>query len=136
MVVNTEAERGPAYRKMLESVLANRQFVGAHWFQYLDQPVTGRWLDGENGHLGLVGITDVPWHDFVLSVARRTGMCWGSCGGRRRPSRRRASPLTEQDGECLSEDDFDGGRPVTGYPPRLMLSASLPEIACGGTRSR
>ena len=70
MVVNTEAERGPAYRKMLESVLANRQFVGAHWFQYLDQPVTGRWLDGENGHLGLVGITDVPWHDFVLSVAR------------------------------------------------------------------
>jgi len=40
------------------------------YFQYLDQPVTGRWLDGENGHLGLVGITDVPWHDFVLSVAR------------------------------------------------------------------
>ena len=25
---------------------------------------------------------------------------------------------------------------MTGYPPRLMLSASLPEIACGGTRSR
>lgn len=70
MVVNTEAERGPAYRKMMESVLANPQFVGAHWFQYLDQPVTGRWLDGENGHLGLVSITDVPWHDFVLSVAK------------------------------------------------------------------
>ena len=70
MVVNTEAERGPAYRKMLESVLANRQFVGAHWFQYLDQPVTGRWLDGENGHLGLVGMTDVPWQDFVLSVEK------------------------------------------------------------------
>ena len=34
----------------------------------------------------------------------------------------------------LLEDDFDGERPVTGYPPRLMLSASLPEIACGGTR--
>ena len=36
----------------------------------------------------------------------------------------------------LLEDGFDEGRPVTGYPPRLMLSASLPEIACGGTRSR
>ncbi|MDO4637745.1 MAG: beta-galactosidase [Lautropia sp.] len=70
MSVNTEAERSPAYRRMLESVLASHQFVGAHWFQYLDQPVTGRWLDGENGHLGLVGITDIPWHDFVLSVAR------------------------------------------------------------------
>ena len=36
----------------------------------------------------------------------------------------------------LLEDGFDEGRPVTGYPPRLMLSASLPEIACGGTHSR
>ena len=32
---------------------------------------------------------------------------------------------------CPMEDDFDEGRPVTGHPPRLMLSASLPEIACG-----
>ena len=29
------------------------------------------------------------------------------------------------------EDDFDEGRPVTGYPPRLMLSASLPERLWG-----
>ena len=36
----------------------------------------------------------------------------------------------------LLEDDFDERRPVRGYPPRLMLSASLPEIACGGTRSQ
>ena len=32
--------------------------------------MTGRWLDGENGHLGLVGMTDVPWQDFVLSVEK------------------------------------------------------------------
>lgn len=70
MTVENEKGRGPAYRKMLDSVLANPQFVGAHWFQYLDQPVTGRWLDGENGHLGLVAITDLPWQDFVLSVNR------------------------------------------------------------------
>ena len=30
-------------------------------------------------------------------------------------------------GVYLLEDDPDGGRPVTGYLPRLMLSASLPE---------
>ena len=29
---------------------------------------------------------------------------------------------------------FDEVRPGSGYLPRLMLSASLPEIACGGTR--
>ena len=40
------------------------------------------------------------------------------------------------EGVCPMEDNSDGGRPVTGYPPRLMLSASLPGIACEGTRSR
>ena len=29
------------------------------------------------------------------------------------------------------EDDSDEGRPVTGHPPRLMLSASLPERLWG-----
>ncbi len=69
MPVASEADRGPAYARMLDSVLANPAFVGAHWFQYLDQPVTGRWLDGENGHLGLVAITDIPWGGFVSQVA-------------------------------------------------------------------
>jgi hypothetical protein len=41
--------------------------VGAHWFQYLDQPASGRLLDGENGHLGLVAITDVP----IRALSRR-----------------------------------------------------------------
>jgi hypothetical protein len=41
-----------------------------HWFQYLDQPVTGRLLDGENGHFGLVGITDLPFQGFVDSVRK------------------------------------------------------------------
>ncbi|HEX5843886.1 MAG TPA: hypothetical protein VFY62_15540, partial [Pseudomonas sp.] len=40
------------------------------WFQYLDQPATGRLLDGENGHLGLVGITDRPWDGFVKAVRK------------------------------------------------------------------
>jgi hypothetical protein len=30
--------------------------------------VTGRLLDGENGHLGLVAITDRPWQGFVEAV--------------------------------------------------------------------
>ncbi|CAN5174641.1 hypothetical protein BH09PSE6_BH09PSE6_19740 [soil metagenome] len=66
-VVEAESEsaRGELYAKFLDSVLAQPSFVGAHWFQYVDQPVTGRLLDGENGHFGLVGITDLPWTGFV-----------------------------------------------------------------------
>jgi hypothetical protein len=66
--VHKEQERGPAYAHFLSRALDEPQIVGAHWFQYLDQPVTGRLLDGENGHLGLVAITDRPWDDFVKRV--------------------------------------------------------------------
>lgn len=65
-----EEARGPAYATFLKQVMAEPSIVGVHWFQYLDQPVTGRLLDGENGHFGLVGITDVPFQGFVDSVRK------------------------------------------------------------------
>ncbi|WP_443192298.1 beta-agarase [Pseudomonas indica] len=68
--VYKEEERGPAYAHFLKQALTDPMIVGAHWFQYLDQPVTGRLLDGENGHLGLVGITDRPFQGFVEAVRK------------------------------------------------------------------
>ena len=65
-----EEDRGPAYANFLKQALSEPSIVGVHWFQYLDQPVTGRLLDGENGHFGLVGITDVPFQGFVDSVRK------------------------------------------------------------------
>lgn len=68
--VPSENARGAAYAHFLERALAEPEIVGLHWFQYLDQPVTGRLLDGENGHIGLVAITDVPFDGFVDAVRR------------------------------------------------------------------
>lgn len=65
-----EEDRGPAYGNFLKAALAQPMIVGAHWFQYLDQPASGRLLDGENGHLGLVAITDVPYPGFVEAVRK------------------------------------------------------------------
>lgn len=65
-----ETARGAAYAHFLERALQEPVIVGLHWFQYLDQPVTGRLLDGENGHVGLVAITDVPFDGFVDAVRR------------------------------------------------------------------
>jgi hypothetical protein len=70
MEVAREEDRGPAYANFLKHALAEPSIVGVHWFQYLDQPVSGRTLDGENGHLGLVGITDVPYQGFVDAVRK------------------------------------------------------------------
>jgi len=65
-----EEDRGPAYANFLKQALSEPSIVGVHWFQYLDQPVTGRLLDGENGHFGLVGITDLPFQGFVEAVRK------------------------------------------------------------------
>ncbi|QXH36926.1 beta-galactosidase [Pseudomonas muyukensis] len=68
--VAREEDRGPAYGNFLKAAVAQPMIVGAHWFQYLDQPASGRLLDGENGHLGLVAITDVPYAGFIEAVRR------------------------------------------------------------------
>jgi hypothetical protein len=69
MEVAREEDRGPAYAAFLKEAMNEPSIVGAHWFQYLE-PVTGRLLDGENGHFGLVGITDVPFQGFVGAVRK------------------------------------------------------------------
>jgi len=63
-----EQQRGEAYARFVAAAASNPDIVGAHWFQYVDQPVTGRLLDGENSHIGLVGITDIPFAGFVDAV--------------------------------------------------------------------
>jgi hypothetical protein len=63
--VGRESERGPAYARYLRGVADNSDFVGAHWFQYLDEPLTGRTLDGENAHIGFVTVADLPYKELV-----------------------------------------------------------------------
>ncbi|EIM03702.1 beta-agarase [Rhodanobacter denitrificans] len=63
-----EQQRGEAYAKFVAAAASDPNIVGAHWFDYADQPVTGRLLDGENSHFGLAGITDIPFGGFVQAV--------------------------------------------------------------------
>jgi hypothetical protein len=64
-----EEQRGPAYARFVQAAADDPAIVGVHWFQWADQPVTGRLLDGENAHFGLVGITDIPFGGFVRAAA-------------------------------------------------------------------
>jgi agarase len=43
--------------------------VGVHWFQYIDEPLTGR-FDGENYNIGFVDVTDTPYPE-LRDAARR-----------------------------------------------------------------
>ncbi|NLT77258.1 MAG: hypothetical protein GXX98_12115, partial [Planctomycetes bacterium] len=59
-----QIERGKGYRYYVEQAAALPGFVGAHWFQWSDQPVLGR-FDGENYNIGLVDITNRPYVELI-----------------------------------------------------------------------
>jgi len=65
--VSDQAARGRAYQNYIRSVVDNPKFVGAHWFQYTDQPTIGR-NDGENGNVGFVSITDTPYTELIAAA--------------------------------------------------------------------
>ena len=48
----------------MNACLDHPRFVGTHWFQWQDQPLTGR-SDGENYQIGFVTITDAPYPELV-----------------------------------------------------------------------
>ncbi len=68
--VGNVANRGTAYESYMSSALKQGDFVGAHWFQYYDQPVLGRAWDGENTNTGFVDVTDTPYTDLVESARK------------------------------------------------------------------
>ncbi|HYO07696.1 MAG TPA: hypothetical protein VER17_01875 [Tepidisphaeraceae bacterium] len=62
-----QAERGNGYRYYVEQAASLDGFVGAHWFQWRDQPVLGRG-DGENYNIGFVDVTDRPYPEMVRAA--------------------------------------------------------------------
>ena len=64
--------RAQTYKDYVIGALRHPQFVGCHWFQYRDEPVTGRSWDGENYQVGFVDVADTPYKKLV-DAARETG---------------------------------------------------------------
>ncbi len=62
-----QEERGAAYRYYVEQSAAHPALIGTHWFQWLDQPVTGR-NDGENYNIGFIDVTDRPYDELVAAA--------------------------------------------------------------------
>ncbi|MHC4591321.1 MAG: beta-galactosidase [Planctomycetota bacterium] len=71
VIVKDQAERAQTYMDYVNSVADLPAFVGCHWFQYMDEPLTGRAGDGENYNVGLVSVADTPYPE-LLEAARKT----------------------------------------------------------------
>jgi len=67
VMVKNQEERGATYQYYMEQAAALPEIIGAHYFQLIDQPVTGR-FDGENYNLGFVIQLDLPYPEMVVSV--------------------------------------------------------------------
>ncbi|WP_440874418.1 agarase [Thalassotalea sp. PLHSN55] len=60
--------RGEMWQDYMNTVIDNPYMVGAHWFQYIDSPITGRAHDGENYNVGFVSTTDIPYAPLVKAT--------------------------------------------------------------------
>lgn len=67
--VDSQTERGTAYRYYTEQGYSHPGLIGTAYFQWCDQDLTGRRNDGENYNCGLVDVTDRPYKEQVEAMS-------------------------------------------------------------------
>ena len=67
VAVRDQDERAQCYREYLNACLDHPRYVGAHWFQWQDEALTGR-ADGENFQIGFVTVADSPYPELVQAA--------------------------------------------------------------------
>jgi hypothetical protein len=72
-ILPDQAARADAYSTYMDAVLARSYLVGAHWFEYADEPATGR-FDGEDDNWGFVDVHDDLYPALFVRM-------WGVNGG-------------------------------------------------------
>ena len=68
--VNSQQERGIAFRYYTENAYAHPGLIGTGYFQWCDQDVMGR-NDGENYNCGFIDVTDRP-HKYLVEAIKET----------------------------------------------------------------
>ncbi len=72
----SQQDRADKYKSYVQSALRNPGIIGTHWFQYKDQPTTGRG-DGENYQIGFVDICDTPYPEIVQAAREVASSMYG-----------------------------------------------------------
>ncbi|MGA9658331.1 MAG: beta-galactosidase [Asticcacaulis sp.] len=68
VIAANQTDRAQMFKNYMHTVIDNPYFVGAHWFEYLDEPASGRAYDGENYNVGFVSVADVPYAPMVKAA--------------------------------------------------------------------
>lgn len=83
--VNSQKERGVAYRYYTEKAFEHPGLIGTAWFQWCDQDLTGR-RDGENYNCGFVDVTDRPYPHMVHAAIETAKRLFDIHSGKTRPT--------------------------------------------------
>ncbi len=67
-----QADRADRYRRYVRAARASKRIVGAHWFLWRDQALTGR-SDGECFQSGFLDVTDRPYPEMVEAARELAG---------------------------------------------------------------
>lgn len=67
--VETQAERAKGFAQCLKTFAERPHVIGAHWFQFYDEPPLGRG-DGEDWNMGLMDIHGKPY-PLMIDVAKK-----------------------------------------------------------------
>lgn len=71
--LNTQKDRGLAYRHYVEGAAALGFVVGIEWFTLIDQAVTGRFFskyNGERNNTGIFDVCDRPYEDMIAEMLK------------------------------------------------------------------
>ena len=80
----TQEERGKAYKRYIETVASDPDMVGAHYFEYNNQTLMGR-FDGEHMAHGLIDCTNLPYPHMVKAITESSERIYGLMTGELEP---------------------------------------------------
>ncbi len=86
--VTDQKDRGRHYQDYVETASSLPFIVGCHWYEYVDQAITGRYFGGDRAercNCGLVDITDRPFMDFLEHVTKTNYRIYDVLSGAARP---------------------------------------------------
>lgn len=82
--VESQEQRGVAYRYYTENAYSHPAIVGTGYFQWCDQDITGRG-DGENYNCGLIDVTDRPYAEQVEAMMETSKVLYSVHSGETAP---------------------------------------------------
>lgn len=106
--VRDQAARAEGYRQFTTRLARVPWVIGADWFQWMDEPASGRRGDGEDANFGVVDMDDQPYEQLVESVRATTPLL---------------NPLHadshRDDGKDLWREDYTSSNRPTVHVPHL-----------------